>query len=524
MCSYNSVAGIPACANGFLMQTIARSEWGFDGYVTSDCAAVTDILETHNYTTSVAATFGATLPRGLDIGCDMLLVTPGAAEEAIAQGIMAESDIDSALAHLLRVRMRLGDFDAAAGQPYRRIGLDVVCSPEHIALARESARQSLVLLSNPRGLLPLDRGAISSVAIIGTFGNSTKVNGGKNYAGIPCGGRAVTVADAFVAAGLRTTVVPGCADIACVSTSGFAAATAAAAAADAAVVVMGIDETIEDEGLDRVQLTLPGQGAALVGAACAAAKVCIVVIMSGGGIDLSSVEPAISGGLFQAGFLGGSGAPALVDTVFGLSSPAGRLTQTHYPAHFVDDVSMFDMGMRPGPSDYPPGTSPGRTYSFYTGTPVHAFGAGLTYTTWSVAVDGPRALPLQPVAAYLAGHRRRLGALYSPLDAPEVARYRANVTNTGDVDSDYVVLGFLVPPGAGTGGAPLQTLFGFERVHVKKGETVSVWLGVSARDLTRVSRDAAGELARRPAPGAYTLRVGVEGADEVARFSFVLGA
>ena len=127
------------------------------------------------------------------------------------------------------------------------------------------------------------------------------------------------------------------------------------------------------------------------------------------------------------------------------------------------------------------------------------------------------------VADYLTSHRR-LGALYSPLDAPEVARYHVNVTNPGGVDSDYVVLGFIEPPGAGTGGVPLQVLFGFERVRVNKGETVTVWLGISARDLTRVSRDAAGELARRPAQGAYTLRVGVEGVDDdVARLGFTLG-
>lgn len=91
-----------------------------------------------------------------------------------------------------------------------------------------------------------------------------------------------------------------------------------------------------------------------------------------------------------------------------------------------------------------------------------------------------------------------------------------NVTNTGRVDSDYVVLGFLEPPGAGTNGVPIETLFGFDRVRVAAGQTVSVWLGVGARDLTRVARDANGVLARRAAPGTYTLRVGVAGAPDAA--------
>jgi hypothetical protein len=370
-------------------------------------------------------------------------------------------------------------------------------------------------------MLPLSRSNVSSVAIIGPGGNSSSIiNGGINYAGIPCGGAAVTVAEAFVSAGLATTVVNGCGSIACPDQSGFPAAQAAAAAADATVVVVAIDETIENEGLDRTTLDLPGNQAALITAACAAAhpKPCVVVVMSGGALDVSSVTPSISGGLFYVGFLGGSGAPALVDTIFGVSSPAGRLSQTVYHASFVNEVSMFDMGMRPGPSQWPPGSNPGRSYQFYTGTPVYQFGWGLSYTTFSVSVDGPSAVSLDAAAEYLKG--RAHGALYAPLTSATVGEYRVNVTNTGVVDSDYVALGFLIPPGAGVDGMPLQTLFGFERVFIPAGQTVSVWLGVGARDLTRVTEDKDGVLARRPLPGQWKLRISVEGALDVAYLQF----
>ncbi len=206
--------------------------------------------------------------------------------------------------------------------------------------------------------------------------------------------------------------------------------------------------------------------------------------------------------------------------IFGDVVPAGRLTQTFYPSHFINDVSMFEMNVRPGPSAFPPGTSPGRTNRFYTGTPVFPFGFGLSYTTFVVsAPSGPATLPLGPVRDFLAGAgaaRRaaklaeleadaeasaallaeekeaagnlaaRLAVLFPPHPRPLVAEYSVNVTNVGDYDADYSALGFLIPPGAGQNGVPLQQLFGFQRVHVPKGQTVTVWLGLSATDLTQV--------------------------------------
>jgi hypothetical protein len=287
--------------------------------------------------------------------------------------------------------------------------------------------------------------------------------------------------------------------------------------------VVGIDQTVENEGLDRVNVTLPGMQDALVAATCAAAKgACILVLMSGGSQDISAVLPAVSAALY-AGFLGGNGAEALVGLLFGDAAPSGRLTQTFYGAQYAGEVSMFDMGMRPGPSAWPPGTNPGRTYRFYTGTPVFPFGFGLSTTTFVVSTPaGPAALPAAPVEAYLAAHGAH-GAAFAPAAAaPLLASYAVNVTNTGTRDADYVALGFLIPPGAGTGGVPLQDLFGFARVHVPAGQTVTVWLGLSARDLTLVVPAAAPpggalQVARVVARGTWTLRVGVEGPGVDAR-------
>jgi hypothetical protein len=185
------------------------------------------------------------------------------------------------------------------------------------------------------------------------------------------------------------------------------------------------------------------------------------------------------------------------------------MSQMTYPADFVNQVSMFDMGMRPGVSAWPPGTNPGRTYRFYTGTPVLPFGFGLSYTTWTYTpIPGP-VPPTVSLAAISAAAEAQaatgiVGHIPAGLQAV-AADFWVNVTNTGSVDSDDVVLGFLVPPGAGTNGVPLQELFGFERVFVPAGQTVTVYLGAQGVRFTQAGQDGV----RRALKGGYTVRFGV---------------
>lgn len=209
----------------------------------------------------------------------------------------------------------------------------------------------------------------------------------------------------------------------------------------------------------------------------------------------------------------------LPDVIFGTTLdgrtvvPAGRMNQMSYPAAFVNNVSMFDFGMRPGPSAWPPGTNPGRTYRFFTGTPVVPFGFGLSYTTWTytpipgpVPPSGVRTVSLAGVdaATRFAAENLPVGHISDDLKAI-VADFYVNVTNTGTVDADDVVLGFVVPPGAGSNGVALQELFGFERVHVPAGQTVTVYIGAQGRFFTQVKEDGT----RAALAGEYTVRFGV---------------
>ena len=162
------------------------------------------------------------------------------------------------------------------------------------------------------------------------------------------------------------------------------------------------------------------------------------------------------------------------------------------------------------------GEVPGRTHRFLppaSDLVVFPFGHGMSYTTFTYALhhapSAARALSLAPLRALLAAAAAAGRSFVRSDDLAALAplvSYAINVTNTGEVDSDDVLLGFVTPPGAGKGGAPLKTLFGFERVHVKAGETVTVWLYPAATDFAHVDVDGV----RHAQAGEYTLCFGVQ--------------
>jgi hypothetical protein len=138
--------------------------------------------------------------------------------------------------------------------------------------------------------------------------------------------------------------------------------------------------------------------------------------------------------------------------------------------------------------------------------------AGLSYTTFQYGVaHGPTRVSLAPVHKYLSAHPNHGGVYASLKDNTEVTAYSVNVTNTGNYDADDVVIGFLIPPGAGSNGVPIQQVFGFQRVFVPVNATVQVWLGLTARDFTQVTPEGV----RVVSAGIYTLRFGVQSGHHV---------
>jgi beta-glucosidase len=188
MCAYNAINGEPACASSFLMQDQLRGKWGFQGYVVSDCGAVRDIYSGHHFRPTQAEASAVSLQRGMDNECiDFRAKVHDDHDyrpyiDAVKQGVLKESEIDTALVRLFTARMKLGMFDPAAMVPYEHIDESLLDSAQHRALALKLANESMVLLKND-GVLPLKTSGIK-IAVIGPLADQTKVLLG-NYNGIP---------------------------------------------------------------------------------------------------------------------------------------------------------------------------------------------------------------------------------------------------------------------------------------------------------------------------------------------------
>ncbi len=187
MCAYNSLNGQPACANTFLLQDRLRRDWNFQGYVVSDCGAITDVSEGHHFSKSLAEGVATTLQAGTDLICGSPRTRVQAERDAllaaVKQGIFSEADLDRAMRRLFTARFRLGMFDPPSMVPYSKIPASENDSAEHRALALQASRESIVLLKNKNNFLPLKK-APAKIAVIGPNADSLDALIG-NYAGEP---------------------------------------------------------------------------------------------------------------------------------------------------------------------------------------------------------------------------------------------------------------------------------------------------------------------------------------------------
>ena len=180
MCAYNRVAGKAACGSDPLLKDILRGEWGFKGYVVSDCGAIDDIYLRHKVVETAPQAAALAVKTGTDLDCGR--VYPNLAD-AVKQGLISEREIDVSLERLFLARFRLGMFDAPAHVRWAHTPITVLDAPSHRALAREIARKSMVLLKNEGGILPL-RKDIGTIAVIGPNADQKEMLLG-NYNGLP---------------------------------------------------------------------------------------------------------------------------------------------------------------------------------------------------------------------------------------------------------------------------------------------------------------------------------------------------
>ncbi|MGQ1784629.1 glycoside hydrolase family 3 C-terminal domain-containing protein [Saccharicrinis sp. GN24d3] len=181
MSAYNAINGIPCTANNWLLNTVLRDEWGFTGYVVSDCGAPTYLEKSHHFVDTKKKAAKVAIEAGLDLECGHNIYT-NHLYPAYQDGLVDEATIDKAARRVLEARFKLGIFDPAEGNPYTKISPDVISSQKHQDLALETSRQSIVLLKNQDRILPLKAGKIKKIAVVGF--NADQVVFG-DYSGLP---------------------------------------------------------------------------------------------------------------------------------------------------------------------------------------------------------------------------------------------------------------------------------------------------------------------------------------------------
>jgi beta-glucosidase len=454
MGAYNRVNGEACCASPTLLQKILREEWGFEGYVVADCGAIEDIYAAHGIADSSAEAAAMAVENGCDLECCSTYGIPcnyGALTEAADEGLLAEEDIDRAVKRLFTARFKLGMFDPPDLVPYAQIPYNVVDSAEHRVLALEAAQQSLVLLKNQDNLLPLDKNELKAVAVIGPNADETLVMMG-NYFGTPTEPISVLAGiRAVVGDGIEVNYAQGC-EIVGGSDDGFAEAIDAAKKSQAVVMVMGLSQRLEGEegqfegnppgvaslGDRTTSLELPPIQEQLMQAVFDTGTPVILVLMNGSMVSIPWADEHIPA-ILEAWYPGQAGGMAVANAIFGLFNPGGRLPVTFYRS--LSDLPRFD--------DY---SMENRTYRYFTGDPLYAFGFGLSYTTFVY-----RNLQITP----------------ENVQSGESVLVQVEVKNTGQRAGDEVVELYLQDTEASLPVPQLQ-LQGFVRIHLEPGENRAV--------------------------------------------------
>jgi len=414
-------------------------------------------------------------------------------------GLLDDADIaalaDTALKNLFMVQFRLGMADPVSVQPeWIKYGASVVDTPAHRALAKEAADQSMVLLKNSDHTLPFKATSGMKLAVMGREALATKNMQGNYFGTAP-----FLVSPAAGVARYGNVTSYNGADI--------ASAVSKVKGQDAVVLVVGLQSegaqpADEAEGKDRDSLLLPGNQddfVKQVAAAAAADKIPVaVVVMGGGPLDISAIKANVNvGAIMWCGYPGQSGGDSIADTLFGKNNPAGKLSVTWYPEELTKQVKITYMGMRPNKAT----GSPGRSYRFYTGTPVFKFGEGLSYSKFDSKVSAaPRDVSLSIFPKELT---------LTSLTKTTAAKVSVKTINLSERDGAETVMLFLASPNAGNDGEPIQTLVAFEKINVPAGQTVVTDLEINSQFFALAS--LTGE--RSVAKGVWKLWVGHDGKD-----------
>ncbi len=428
MIAYNRFRGVPCGASTYLVDTILRKEWGFEGLVVSDCWAVHDfyVPGRHDYSPDAAHAVAEALECGVDMECgDSYRHIP----EAVRQGLLKESTVDRSLRRVLAERIRLGELDGI--DPWSGLDTALVEGPGHKALSLKMARESLVLLQNRGGLLPLKPGA--RIALTGPNADDEEMMWG-NYNPVP--DSTVTLLEGMRRIFPNLTYISGCeaalggisAEVLLQRLEGI----------DTVVFAGGINPRLEGEqmqvdipgfkGGDRTSIELPQVQRDILRALRDAGKTVVLVNFSGSAVGLEpETESCCS--ILQAWYPGQEGGTAVAEVLAGRTAPSGKLPVTFYRS--TDDLPPYE--------DY---SMQGRTYRFFEGEPLFPFGFGLSYTAFEYGEPAVRG-----------------------------GRLTVKLTNKGSREGTETVQLYVRRPGD---DGPHLTLRGFRRVTLAAGESAKV--------------------------------------------------
>jgi beta-glucosidase len=476
MASFSDLNGVPATGNEFLMRQVLREEWGFDGFVVSDWNSIHQ-LAVHGLTADDRESAFAAAAAGVDM--DMAGgVYAGQLADLVEEGVLDVDAIDTAVANILRAKFRLGLFE----NPYTDTGaLPAYGSPEALAVAKRAALQSVVMLKNADGVLPLAQDRLDGIAVIGPLADApyeqlgTWIFDGDTELSVTAlqGIRELAGDD------LRIEYVRAMETSRSRSTEPFERAAAAARSSDVALLFLGEESILSGEAHSRADIDLPGAQAELVRRVREAGKPVVAVIMAGRPLTLTNIVDEVDAILYawHPGTMGGA---AIADLLFGIESPSGKLPVT-FP-RMVGQIPIYysqkNTGKPPTPGKVvhiddidakAPQTSLGMSaFHLDAGyTPLYPFGYGLSYADFSY--DNIRVSDAEvPVGGVLT--------------------VSAELTNRGDVAADEVVQ-LYVRDLVGNVTRPVRELKGFRRLRVEAGETVTVSFELHTDDLAFFGRD-----------------------------------
>jgi len=479
MCAYNRFEGQPCCGNDLLMTDILRNQWHFTGYVTSDCGAVEDFFRNHKTHANAADAAADAVLHGTDLECGEAYRSLG---EAVINNKITEKDIDVSVKRLFMTRFRLGMFESPLKVPYDTIPLRVLESRSHQEHALKMARESMVLLKNQNGLLPVSK-KIKRIVLVGPNAYDKEILLG-NYNGFPT--NIITPLEGLQSLNSLEIIYKKGTDYITSNTSEENEALSAVKDADLVIFVGGIsprlegeefgDRTTDPEGFyggDRTNIALPTVQTEFMKKVKGLGKPLVFVCMSGSAIGFEW-EAEHADAIIQAWYGGQSAGTAIADVLTGNYNPAGRLPVTFYK-NSNDLPSMEDYSMA------------NRTYRYFKGSVLYPFGFGLSYTTFQYN------WMIQP---------------QKTVTEKDSLTFSVKVRNTGNSTGDEVTQIYIQYPSGNR--FPLTELKQFKRITLLKDKVQKIEFKIPVSELKKWD-DSKNEL--QLFKGTYHLYVGSNSQD-----------